>query len=189
MLNLPDQQDFIDLPFIRMIATAYAVLSMLIIPAGYLIILLLIPAQLRSFKTATDPYEKTFRRLRLMALILIIYDAIAFALCLIDSPWKLAMSCSNTLPVDAILEMTAILIIAFGAILISAYFGRADKKHMWHKPDWLAMKYHLNQVIIDNDIILDRDPSLQFRFAKLPKIVQRQKMHEWEQEVDTVFNS
>lgn len=79
--------------------------------------------------------------------------------------------------------MTAILIIAFGAFFISAYFGRADRNQNWHKPEWLAMKYHLNQVIIDNDIILDRDPSLQLRFAKLAKSVQRQKMQEWEQEL------
>jgi len=164
VLNLPDQRDFTDLPTVYKIAVVYAILAMLIIPAGYVILALLVPAQLRKSKSAADPYEKTFWKLIAVERLLMIASAILFGLSFFD-PHRMYF----------VLDGLAVMALGFGATCLADYFGRTDKKHVWRKPDWLALKHYVNQVIIDNDIILDRDPSLQSNFHVLTTSEKRQK--------------
>ncbi len=172
MLNLPDQRDFIDLPFVYKIAVVYAILAMLIIPAGYVILMLLMPAQLRKSKSAADPYEKTFWKVTMVGRVLMIASVILFGLFFLASHRT-----------SLLLDGLAALALGFGAICVADYFGRTDKSHAWHKPDWLALKHYINQVIIDNDIILDRDPSLQSNFRVLTTSEKKTKMREWKLEL------
>jgi hypothetical protein len=174
VLNLPDQRDFIDLPFVYKAATLYATLAILIIPAGYFILMLLMPAQLRNLKSAADPYEKKFWKLSAVGRLLTIISAIFFGLYLANSGVRHA---------NLILDGLAVLVLGFGAICVADYFGRADKNYVWHKPNWLVLKHYINQVIIDNDIILDRDPSLQSDFLALTASMQHKKMRLWELEL------
>ncbi|GAC1605441.1 MAG: hypothetical protein NVS3B3_03320 [Aquirhabdus sp.] len=174
VLNLPDQRDFTDLPTVCKIAVVYAILAMFIIPASYVILMLLMPVQLRNFKAAADSYEKTFWKLTIAGRVVMIASAFFFSLCFIHG------TAHRT---QFIFVGLSALLIGFGAICVADYFGQADKNHVWHKPGWLALKHYINQVIIDNDMILDRDPSLQSDFRALTASIQHKKMRLWKLEL------
>lgn len=199
MSNVPSKNDLAELPIIRLIALAYTIVSFIVIPLGFLVIVCTIPGLWRKFRAAVDPVEKIYWRLRLVGYLLIAYAGLVTILLIHDGfvlsedSWHIGEQWPSLAHYwygdgddtnNLCLEVITIFAAGSVAVLMAKYFGQENDDGSWYMPEWLVYQRHINEVRGDIDVVRNADPRLIDGFESLAKSTQTRKINAWKKQLD-----
>lgn len=153
MLNTTDREDVTGDRSVGAIAMIYMILTLLLIPLGLVFIGGTLLSKLKRLRGATDPCERMYWRLNVIACLLLAYGFMVLGLLMFDSmrgdPWKLAEgwpSVGRSLRgakndgLAILMDIMAVLAAAFAFLCTSRRFGRLDENEAWCPPERMSNK-------------------------------------------------
>ena len=157
MSNPTDNKDVANASSGRVIAVIYMILSLLLIPLGFVFVAGMTISKAKRLHSASDPYERMYWLLNVFACVVLGYGFILLGLVTADSllgdTWKLAerwpslWQCLNgtkTVHIGVLMDVITALLVAFCAICATRCFGRLDENEVWHAPGWVRSRRSRN---------------------------------------------